>query len=190
MRRQKSIRPAARLNAPTSPSSATCASSRLPTRWPTCRSSSTASASTTTSAVPTAPSAAKPPVRLQHQGQSHAHRHPAPTHYRVRRDRIDSHGSVTLRYLGRLRHIRVGARHRNRHVLLLVAGAEVRVVTTAGELLRELQRDPDRVYFALEGRWPVHNVLRQVSSCLETGHGAPRGIRTPDHLLRRQELFH
>jgi transposase InsO family protein len=89
---------------------------------------------------------------------------PAPTHYRVRRDRIDSHGSVTLRYLGRLRHIRVGARHRNRQVLLLVAGAEVRIVTTAGELLRELKLDPDRIYFGLEGRWPVHNVLRQVSS--------------------------
>ena len=88
----------------------------------------------------------------------------APTHYRVRRDRIDSHGSVTLRYLGRLRHIRVGAIHRNRRVLLLVAGADVRVVTTGGELLRELRLDPDHVYFGLGGRWPVHNVLRQVSS--------------------------
>ena len=87
-----------------------------------------------------------------------------PTHYRVRRDRIDYHGSVTLRYLGRLRHIRVGAVHRNRQVLLLVAGADVRVVTTGGELLRELRLDPDRLYFGLGGRWPVHNVLRQVSS--------------------------
>ncbi|MGH7903857.1 MAG: integrase core domain-containing protein [Candidatus Dormibacteraceae bacterium] len=87
-----------------------------------------------------------------------------PTHYRVRRDRIDSHGSLTLRYLGRLRHIRVGALHRNRQVLLFVAGADLRVVTTGGELLRELRLDPDRVYFGLGGRWPVHNVLRQVSS--------------------------
>ena len=71
--------------------------------------------------------------------------------------------TITLRYLGRLRHIRVGARHRNRLVLLL-AGPEVRVVTTAGDLLRELKLDPDRVYFGLDGRWPVHNVLRQLSS--------------------------
>jgi hypothetical protein len=60
----------------------------------------------------------------------------SPTHYRVRRDQIDSHGSVTLRYLGRLRHIRVGARHRHRKVHLLVAGADVRIVTSDGLLLR------------------------------------------------------
>src|SRR5713226_9670909 len=56
-----------------------------------------------------------------------------PSHYRVRQDRIDSEGKVTLRYLGRLRHIAVGVRHRHRKVHLLVAGAEVRIVTTDGE---------------------------------------------------------
>jgi transposase InsO family protein len=87
----------------------------------------------------------------------------APTHYRVRRDKIDSRGSVTLRYLGRLRHIRVGAQHCNRKVHLLVAGDDVRIVTTDGTLLRHLTLDPDRVYFGLGGRWPVHNVLQQES---------------------------
>jgi transposase InsO family protein len=86
-----------------------------------------------------------------------------PTHYRVRQDRIDSRGSVTLRYLGRLRHIRVGAKHRNRKVRLLAAGAEVRILTTDGELLRQLQLDADHVYFGLGGRWPVHNVVKQQS---------------------------
>jgi transposase InsO family protein len=86
-----------------------------------------------------------------------------PTHYRVRRDQIDDHGSVTLRYLGRLRHIRLGIQHRNRKVLLLVAGADLRIVTTDGKLIRHLQMDPDRVYFGLGGRWPVHNVLQQES---------------------------
>jgi transposase InsO family protein len=83
------------------------------------------------------------------------------THYRVRRDRIDSHGSVTLRYLSKLRHIRVGVQHRNRKVHLLVAGANVRIVTTDGQLLRELTLDPNRTYQPLGGRWPVHNVLPQ-----------------------------
>ena len=87
----------------------------------------------------------------------------SPTHYRVRQDLIDDHGSVTLRYLCRLRHIRVGAKHRNRKVRLLVAGAEVRILTTDGELPRQLQLDPDRVYFGLNGRWPVHNVVKQQS---------------------------
>lgn len=89
----------------------------------------------------------------------------SPTHYRVRRDQIDSHGSVTLRYLGRLRHIRVGARHRHRKVHLLVAGADVRIVTTDGLLLRALTLDPARDYQSLgTGRWPVHDVLRQAST--------------------------
>ena len=88
----------------------------------------------------------------------------APTQYRVRRDRIDATGKVTLRYLSKLRHIPVGAAHRNRKVLLFVAGAEVRIVTTDGTLLRQLTLDPSRSYQPLGGRWPVHNVLRQVST--------------------------
>jgi transposase InsO family protein len=87
-----------------------------------------------------------------------------PTHYRVRQDQVDSEGSVTLRYLGRLRHIHLGARHRRRKVHLLVAGAQVRIVTTDGELLRELELDPDRLYFGTGGRWPVNNVLQQAST--------------------------
>ena len=86
-----------------------------------------------------------------------------PTHYRVREDQIDDHGSVTLRYLGRLRHIRVGVRHRNRKVHLLVAGNDVHIVTTDGQLIRHLELDPDRLYFGLGGRWPVHYVLKQQS---------------------------
>jgi len=88
----------------------------------------------------------------------------APTHYRVRRDRIDAKGKVTLRYLSKLRHIPVGAAHRNRKVLLLVAGADVRVVSTDGTLLRQLTLDPNRDYQPLQGRWPVHNVLQQAST--------------------------
>jgi transposase InsO family protein len=88
----------------------------------------------------------------------------APTHYRVRHDRIDKTGRVTLRYLSRLRHIQIGAAHRNRKVLPLVAGAHVRVVTTDGALLREVKLHPDRDYQPLNGRWPVNNVLRQAST--------------------------
>ena len=87
-----------------------------------------------------------------------------PTHYRVRQDQIDSEGGVTLRYLGRLRHIHLGARHRHRKVRLLVAGAEVRIVTTDGELLRQLQLDSERLYYGTGGRWPVYDVPRQAST--------------------------
>ena len=83
--------------------------------------------------------------------------------YRVRHDRIDKTGTVTLRYCSRLRHIRVGAAQRNKPVPNFVAGAQVRIVTEGGELLRALTIDPTRDYQPLNGRWPVHNVLRQAS---------------------------
>lgn len=86
---------------------------------------------------------------------------PAPLDHRVRRDKIDSFGSVTLRYLGRLRHIRVGVAHKHRKVRLLVAGADVLIVTEDGQLLRALTLDPNRSYHGLGGRWPMHNVLPQ-----------------------------
>ncbi len=85
-----------------------------------------------------------------------------PIDHRVRRDKIDSTGKVTLRYLGRLRHIPVGSAHKNRRVRLLVAGPDVRVITDDGELIRALTLDPTRSYQPLGGRWPVHNVLQQV----------------------------
>jgi len=87
----------------------------------------------------------------------------ASVQYRVRHDRIDKTGTVTLRYRSRLRHIRVGAAHRNKPVHIFVAGAQVRIVTEEGELLRALTIDPTRDYQPLNGRWPVHNVLRQAS---------------------------
>jgi transposase InsO family protein len=67
-----------------------------------------------------------------------------PVHYRVRRDRIDKTGKVTLRYRSKLIHIGVGRAHAGTRVLLLVADRHVRVITDDGELLRELTIDPNR----------------------------------------------
>jgi transposase InsO family protein len=69
-----------------------------------------------------------------------------PTQYRVRRDKIDKTGTVTLRYHSRLFHIGVGRAHAGTAVLLLVAGRDVRVITEDGELLRELTIDPTKDY--------------------------------------------
>jgi transposase InsO family protein len=69
-----------------------------------------------------------------------------PVHCRVRRDRLDRGGGVTLRHDSRLHHIKVGRRHAGTRVLMLVAGLHVRIVTEDGELLRELVLDPSRDY--------------------------------------------
>jgi hypothetical protein len=69
------------------------------------------------------------------------------THDRVRHDRIDVDGKVTLRVNGRLHHIGIGRTHARTPVLLLVQDLHVRVVNAAtGELLRELVIDPARNY--------------------------------------------
>jgi transposase InsO family protein len=69
------------------------------------------------------------------------------THDRVRHDRIDKSGTVTLRVAGQLRHIGIGRTHKGTHVILLVQDLDVRVVNAiTGELLRELTIDPNRDY--------------------------------------------
>jgi transposase InsO family protein len=65
---------------------------------------------------------------------------------RVRRDRIDKNGKVTLRHRTRLHHIGVGHAHRGKRVIMLVDGLNVRVVSQDGELLRQLTLDPTRDY--------------------------------------------
>ena len=65
---------------------------------------------------------------------------------RVRRDRIDKGGKVTLRHGARLHHIGVGHAHQGKRVTLLVDGLDVRVVSQDGELLRHLRLDPSRDY--------------------------------------------
>jgi transposase InsO family protein len=69
------------------------------------------------------------------------------SHDRVRTDKIDKTGCVTLRVAGKLRHIGVGRPHAGTHVTLLIHDLHVRVINAAtGELLRELQVDPTRDY--------------------------------------------
>jgi transposase InsO family protein len=65
---------------------------------------------------------------------------------RVRRDRIDNNGKVTLRHRTRLHHIGVGHAHKGKRVIMLVDDLDVRVVSQDGELLRQLTLDPTRDY--------------------------------------------
>jgi hypothetical protein len=69
------------------------------------------------------------------------------THDRIRYDRVDKAGSVTLRHNGRLHHIGVGRTHAGTCVILLVQDLQIRVVNAlTGELLRELILNPNRDY--------------------------------------------
>jgi transposase InsO family protein len=71
----------------------------------------------------------------------------ADTHDRVRRDRVDADGKLTLRVNGRLHHIGIGRTHARTPVLMVVQDLHIRVINAAtGELLRELTLDPARDY--------------------------------------------
>ncbi|HET9562992.1 MAG TPA: integrase core domain-containing protein [Mycobacterium sp.] len=69
------------------------------------------------------------------------------THNRVRRDRVDKAGKITLRYQGRLYSIGIGRTHTRTRVLVLVQDLDIRVIDAAtGELLRELVLNPTKRY--------------------------------------------
>lgn len=73
-------------------------------------------------------------------------RHEVAPHVRVRRDKVDIVGRITLRHDSRLRHIGLGRRYTGLRVIALVDGLRVRVITEDGELIRELILDPSRDY--------------------------------------------
>lgn len=69
------------------------------------------------------------------------------THNRVRRDRIDQAGVITLRVAGRLHHIGVGRTYTGTRVLVLIQDLRIRIIhATTGQLLRELTLNPTKDY--------------------------------------------
>lgn len=75
----------------------------------------------------------------------------ADSHDRVRRDRVDKNGTITLRVASRLRHIPLGRAHARTRILALAHELDVTIINaTTGELLRELTIDLDRDYQPLK----------------------------------------
>ena len=68
-------------------------------------------------------------------------------HFRVRKDRVDRDGKLTLRHNSRLHHIGIGRDHAGTRVLMLIRELDIRIITEdTGQLLRELVLDPSRDY--------------------------------------------
>jgi transposase InsO family protein len=71
----------------------------------------------------------------------------ADTHVRIRHDRIDDSGVLTVRHAGKLHHIGIGRTHARTHVIALIADLDIRVINAiTGELLRHLTLNPDIDY--------------------------------------------
>ena len=68
-------------------------------------------------------------------------------HYRIRHDRIDKTGAVSLRRAGRMHHIGIGRAHKHTRVILLIDNLDIRVIATdTGQLLRALTLNPNVGY--------------------------------------------
>ncbi len=70
---------------------------------------------------------------------------PSP-HYRVRRDVVDPHGKVSLRYKGTMLHLNVGYAHRGQRVILHIVDEHVRVLPNAYKLVGEATLNPAQSY--------------------------------------------
>ena len=80
-------------------------------------------------------------------------------HYRLRYDRLDHNGRMTLRRAGRMHHLGIGAAHARKRVLAFADDTQITVADlTTGEVLSRHLIDPNRSYWRNQnkepGRWP------------------------------------
>ena len=80
-------------------------------------------------------------------------------HYRLRYDRLDPKGRMTLRRAGRMHHLAIGAAHARKRVLAFADDRHVTVAElTTGEVLSTHLIDPAKTYWRNQmrepGRWP------------------------------------
>ncbi len=80
-------------------------------------------------------------------------------HYRLRYDRLDSKGHMSLRRAGRMHHLGVGYAHARKRVLALADDHHITVIELeTGEVLSTHKIEPERAYWRNQnkepGRWP------------------------------------
>jgi transposase InsO family protein len=80
-------------------------------------------------------------------------------HYRLRYDRLDNTGKMSLRRAGRMHHLGVGAKHARKRVLALADDHHITVTDlTTGEILSRHLIEPTKSYWRNQnkepGRWP------------------------------------
>jgi transposase InsO family protein len=83
----------------------------------------------------------------------------AQNHYRLRYDRLDTRGHMSLRRAGRMHHLGIGAAHARKRVLAIADDHQITVTDLAtGEVLSAHLIEPDKSYWRNQnkepGRWP------------------------------------
>ena len=82
-----------------------------------------------------------------------------PDRYRLRYDRIDTDGHVSIRRAGRMHHLGIGRRHTGKRILAIADETTITVIhLDTGEILSEHHINPARGYWRNQltppGRWP------------------------------------
>ena len=82
-----------------------------------------------------------------------------PGHYRLRYDRLDTKGKMTLRRAGRMHHLGIGTTHARKRVLAFADDHQITVADlTTGEVLSIHLIEPHKTYWRNQnrepGRWP------------------------------------
>jgi transposase InsO family protein len=80
-------------------------------------------------------------------------------HYRLRYDRLDPKGKMSIRRAGRMHHLGIGTQHARERVLALADEHHITVTDlTTGEILSTHQIEPEKTYWRNQqrepGRWP------------------------------------
>jgi transposase InsO family protein len=91
-----------------------------------------------------------------------------PGHYRLRYDRLDPKGRMTIRRAGRMHHLGIGTEHARKRVLAFADDHHVTVTDlTTGEVLSRHLIEPTKSYWRNEnnepGRWPSSSTLRPMT---------------------------
>ena len=88
-----------------------------------------------------------PAVAYRRLPKDQPHDEGTTSHHRIRHDRIDKTGTVSLRRGGRMHHISLGRPLKGTPVVLIIDDLNIRVVNkTTGELIRQLTLDPNIGY--------------------------------------------
>ena len=151
-------------------------------------------------AAPPRPRPAHPPKAYAARPKARPTGMSIPAHYRVRRDKIDKTGVVTLRYNSRYT-TSVSAANTPKHVLILVADLYIRVITEDGELLRDDPRPNQGLPTprpATRATTRPTQTSPEMQRCPETpinGDSRHRnvrrpGIRTPNPVIKSHLLCH
>lgn len=82
-----------------------------------------------------------------------------PSHHRLRYDRVDTWGKVSIRHAGRMHHLGVGYTHRGQRILAIADDQTITVINLiTGEILSTHDIDPTKTYWRntqrSPGRWP------------------------------------